>query len=133
MDEQAEIKMELHDLVLDHVKQLGFDVDSWFHSEQAKIGYDFNISHWIHVYTVIPGLHRMLVVEEKPHGGYIQFKGIPGFEAKLSIEDPDSLRVVGKILCDSYIWMKNINSKCVKELLNESQGFCSGTDIGNSR
>lgn len=127
------MKIELHDLVIDYLKDEGFNVDDWNHSESAKINpHDFSERHWIHNYIIIPGLHRLQIVEEKSHGGYIQFKGIPGFEAKLPIEDPSSLETTRKILCDLYLWMKNINSECVKELLDESQGFSSRTDIGDS-
>lgn len=132
MARQTKVRIELHDLVLDHLRDSGFNIDSWKYSEYAIVDPDsLENRSWTHTYSVIPGLHRLLIVE-KPRGGYIQFKGIPGFEEKFSIEDPDSLDKTVKILCDLYVWMKNINSECVKELLDESQGFCGGTDIRDS-
>ena len=123
-------KINLNDLVLDYFRELGFDVDSWLHGESIKVDpYSLEQNSFTNFYSVIPGLHKLEIIEQKSQGGYIQFRGIPGFEAKLPIEDPNSLKTAGEILCNLYIWMKNINSECVKGLLNESQGFCSGADI----
>ena len=119
--------------MLDHFRELGFNVDQWVHGEQTLVDpYSLEQKSNIHFYSVIPGLHKLEIIEQKSQGGYIQFRGIPGFEAKLPIEDPDSLKIAGKILSDLYIWMKNINSECVKDISNEGQGFCGGANIGNS-
>ena len=118
---------ELHDLVIEYLEEAGFNTNSWQHSESVDIdGIDNN---WTHRYVIIPGLFRMFIIEKKPYGSHIKLKGIPGFEALAFIEDPECLDTIRRKLRDSYIWMKNINSECTKDLLNESQGFCSGTNF----
>ena len=124
--------MKLNSLVLEHLNDCGFNTELWRQtaSNGPVLGSDLNDIGTVYYYNIIFNIAKLIIIEnDNGHGSSISVRGVPGFEVTVVIENPDSFNVIEKTLRDLYIWMKNINSDCVKELLHESKGFCSRTNI----
>mgnify|MGYP001828886346 CR=1 FL=1 len=113
----------LNDLVLLYFNESGINTKKW-----KDISYKTTIalgataeddeSSWECRYEIIPRLVKLIITNKG--NGSVELVGVPGFDIKVSALDPDSLDKVKEKLLELYIWMKNINSECIKELLNES-------------
>ena len=124
--------MKLNSLVLEHLNDCGFNTELWREHRTVRcslLGSDLNDIGTVCYYNIFNIAKLIIIENDNGHGSSISVRGVPGFEVTVVIENPDSFNVIEKTLRDLYIWMKNINSDCVKELLHESKGFCSRTNI----
>lgn len=112
--------MGLHNLIISYFKELGFKTEAWRCRKEVRPNDDE-----IYVYSIIPGLYSIEIVEKGLQAGVVKTSGIPGFEYEVSILDPSSLVTIHKSIRELYIWMENINNQCAKGLVNEGEGFCS--------
>ena len=136
--------MQLHDLVLDYLREKGYNVDSWMLHEFSASKHPANKRKYpgalfVYRYSVIPGLQYLQVIETKD-GGYVALKGpLVDFDGSFSVKDPDSLDLVEEKIRKLYIWMKNIRPDWSeedwirkKDTIDESAGSNSQPSIRDS-
>ena len=132
--------MNLRDLVLDHLKEAGFEVDQW----DESIVYDKR-TRWsfrggnppepkpkCYRYNIIPGLAFLQIPEGNNNLG-IKLNGpIVDFDKVFDVNDPQSFIDLEETLIDLYIWMQKIKPdwslhdwQDKKDTIHESAGSSS--------
>ena len=115
--------MKINCLIINYLEEQGFNIKEWINSEKIEENYKTTIiKYYKYYYTIIPGLHRLIITENKS-GGMINLRGIPNFEMNMDIRNPDSLIILAEKLKKLYIWMKNINPEYERRLTHESTRF----------